>query len=85
MKNISKLMRIDTKKSTYYNKDKLTREGLRLGSRMGVGCLTKNSFAPGVSLFFLYDLECYLGLFLFLLLRTPVLALSIYKMLTVPR
>lgn len=37
MKNISKLRRIDTWKSAYYNKDKLTREGLRLGSRMGVG------------------------------------------------
>lgn len=52
MKNISKMRRIDTWKNAYYNKDKLTREGLRLGSRMGVGCKTENSFAPGVSLFF---------------------------------
>ena len=51
-KKFSHFRWIDSTIVEYYNKDKLTCEGLRLGSRMGVGCKTKNSFAPGVSLFF---------------------------------
>ena len=43
---------IDKKDNILYNINKLTCEGLWLGSRMGVGSNTKNSFAPEVSLFF---------------------------------
>lgn len=45
-------LKIDRFSIRHYNISKLTREGLRLGSRMGVGVITKNSFAPGVDLFF---------------------------------
>lgn len=48
---------IDIENSICYNANKLTREGLRLGSRMGVGDLLRIPLPLGLAYFFSFCLR----------------------------